>query len=434
MTTLHMETDTVRAMAGQLKRATEQAREQATQVNGAAQSMDWLGASRDEFVAEMDAVFRSLSAQLDVGETLAGRVESEVSEWEQVASSLGGTGEFLPQFRSDLLAAVTVLSGGGAVLGASTMADSLNLSTADYAAQYQNMKWGDKFAEQSRIDAEIAKVSDIISKSRSQAQIDADLSDAEKQIAEIEAARKKAQENADNSLNKIMPDVIDDSGGFNPFQDDKNKTDWLPWRVKADDYKDEVAGYDAQLAPLYARRDALLKERTTLQTNLSSFDQLKAQGAAMSSVIAGGIPSDGPTKPDWYKNGFGGCTNYVAEKRGLYVSKDVRINGNAQDWKQSAIDHGWDVGKYPAKGSAMVFQGEASKDYGTANRDVGGHVAYVENVEKAANGAYKVTISEASTIYKDGKFVPGVHTKVTTRTVEVPANGHTYVDFIYDRR
>lgn len=92
MTTFHMETDVARSMASQIKQAVEQSREKAGQLNNSINAVDWLGPSRDEFVMEVEAISRQLEAQAEVGEALAGRVEREVSEWEQVAASLGGFG------------------------------------------------------------------------------------------------------------------------------------------------------------------------------------------------------------------------------------------------------------------------------------------------------------------------------------------------------
>ena len=97
MTTLHMETDTVRAMAGQLKQATEILRSHIQLLNSSAQSVDWLGPSRDEFVMETEGIVRQLESQAESGIALAGRVENEVTEWEGTSSSFGSA-----QFAIDL--------------------------------------------------------------------------------------------------------------------------------------------------------------------------------------------------------------------------------------------------------------------------------------------------------------------------------------------
>ena len=106
MITLHMETDAVRALASQIKQAAEVMHAQMRAINGSAQSADWIGPSRDEFVAETQAIVRAIEAQADAGLTLAGRAEQETAEWEQAAASLGGAGT----------AAFTPFSGGGAWL------------------------------------------------------------------------------------------------------------------------------------------------------------------------------------------------------------------------------------------------------------------------------------------------------------------------------
>jgi hypothetical protein len=87
-----METDGVRAMASQLKQAAEAMRLQTQSLNGSAQSVDWFGPSRDEFVMETEGIVRQLESQVDLGVVLAGRVDSEVAEWENAANSFG-TGE-----------------------------------------------------------------------------------------------------------------------------------------------------------------------------------------------------------------------------------------------------------------------------------------------------------------------------------------------------
>lgn len=92
MPIFHMETDSVRAMASQLKQSTETMRSQAQSLNSSNQSIDWLGPSRDEFVMEMEAVVRQLNAQAEAGGMLAGRVENEVAEWENTSLELGIVG------------------------------------------------------------------------------------------------------------------------------------------------------------------------------------------------------------------------------------------------------------------------------------------------------------------------------------------------------
>lgn len=94
MTTFHMETDSVLAMASQLKQAAETIRSESQSLSGSAGSMDWLSPSRDEYIADALAIVRTIEAQAETGMVLAGRVEREVAEWEQAAASLGGSSAF----------------------------------------------------------------------------------------------------------------------------------------------------------------------------------------------------------------------------------------------------------------------------------------------------------------------------------------------------
>ncbi len=91
MTTLHMETDAVRAMAAQIKQGAESMRSQMQALNGSAQSVDWMGPSRDEFVAEVAEIVRQIDGRVEAGVVLAGRVENEVAEWEETAQQLSGS-------------------------------------------------------------------------------------------------------------------------------------------------------------------------------------------------------------------------------------------------------------------------------------------------------------------------------------------------------
>lgn len=110
MTTLHMETDAVRAMASQLKQAAEALRSQTQALNSSAQSIDWFGPSRDEFVMETEGIARQLNAQAEAGAVLAGRVENEVTEWEQMDANA----QALFSEDKSLIGAIII---GGIILG-----------------------------------------------------------------------------------------------------------------------------------------------------------------------------------------------------------------------------------------------------------------------------------------------------------------------------
>lgn len=438
-----MDTNTVRTSTQQMKQSAIQMTNLLQSISSDAQSANWVGPSHDQFISEVQRITQGIKTQIETLSILASRVEHEVTEWENVAASLegayGGISEMIRSITlpTSIAAMLGTASGAatsmrGSVLGVSTTADGIALSGAgvlsapEQKTLYQKMSWSDKFEEQKSINAEINRINGLLPRDAQGKfdELDNQIVDIDKEIVALQEKRDIAEKKSNGLFNQVMPDF--------PLQGDKE--DGLPWRVRADDYEDEVTNYNRQIAALKNQKDGLTSEKQSIQSNLDQLNILNTQEATLDTVIGQGITSDGPTNPTWYKNGFGGCTNYVAEKRDLYISQDTRISGNAQNWRDTATNAGWDVGKQPAKGSIMVFQGEASTDYHTANRAVGGHVAYVENVSSNADGSYNVTISEASTIYDDaGKFVPGTHTKVNTRTVTVPADGHKYVDFIYEK-
>lgn len=93
MPTLHMETETVQQVASQLRLASENLRIHAQNLNAMVVSIDWISSSKDEFLQDVQGLTRQLEANADVVAVLADRVDSEVLEWEQAASSLCGFSE-----------------------------------------------------------------------------------------------------------------------------------------------------------------------------------------------------------------------------------------------------------------------------------------------------------------------------------------------------
>ncbi len=89
MTTFHMETDAVRAMAAQLRQSSTEIQNLGQILNSTSQAVIWLGPNREQFISELDGLQRQIEGQVAAGTTLAGRVENEVAEWENVAASLG---------------------------------------------------------------------------------------------------------------------------------------------------------------------------------------------------------------------------------------------------------------------------------------------------------------------------------------------------------
>ena len=96
MTTIHMQTETVRSAARQMTQAAAQADAELHSLQRALQDLGytWQGGSSDEFSAQAQDVLRQLGARSEALSMLAGRVEREVAEWEQVdqrgAASMSG--------------------------------------------------------------------------------------------------------------------------------------------------------------------------------------------------------------------------------------------------------------------------------------------------------------------------------------------------------
>lgn len=97
MTTIHMQTETVRSTARQMSQSAAQVEAELRTLQRALQELGytWQGGSSDEFSAQAQDVFRQLQARNEALSVLAGRVEHEVNEWEQVdqrgAASMRGT-------------------------------------------------------------------------------------------------------------------------------------------------------------------------------------------------------------------------------------------------------------------------------------------------------------------------------------------------------
>jgi hypothetical protein len=102
MTTFHMETLEVLALAQQVKSAVENSALQISQLNSSLQFMDWAGPSRDEFELEAKQILIAMEKQVQLEQTLAARIEQEIAEWEQTSATLAG-----------FSAANPVASGGG---------------------------------------------------------------------------------------------------------------------------------------------------------------------------------------------------------------------------------------------------------------------------------------------------------------------------------
>lgn len=90
MTTFHMETLEVSTLAEHFKLAVDNSAMQISQLNSSLQFMDWVGPSHDEFELEAKQILVAMEKQVQLGQTLAARMEQEVAEWEQTSATLAG--------------------------------------------------------------------------------------------------------------------------------------------------------------------------------------------------------------------------------------------------------------------------------------------------------------------------------------------------------
>ena len=422
---IHMETEKVNLAAWRLAKTAESLDVAASGLTMLLQSLDWEGLGRDEFIAESRRTLNHIRRQAEAGILLSQSMRREVDEW--LAADRLGEGHFQEANRS-WAAADSEIAGGGGVLLARAQVLGISTSTAgnQYIQEYQNMPWGNKFEEDGRLQTEINDSQVLINGMRSEEEIQKDINSIDAQIADLEQKRADAQAEAEKWYNQIIPDW--------PPQGD---SDGLPWRVRADDFDDQVADYNRQIQALQAQKQALQTELTSRLQEQARLVELQSRQSALTEVINQGVPADGPTKPDWLRKDLGGCTLYVAEKRNVYAWPNSGGSpghpGNAQYWNDQALQAGYEVGTRPVKGSIMVFEPDHGKYNGIMQvSDSQGHVAYVEGVERV-DGGYKVTISQASTQYDDkGGFVRGVYIKQNTTTVLVN-DGQQVASFIYDK-
>lgn len=85
MTTLHMETDNVLLLAKQIEQMVENTRAQMQSLQQSANSVEWEGHNREEFIHEIQGILRQIDGVLDSGLVLGDRVVNEVVEWERMS-------------------------------------------------------------------------------------------------------------------------------------------------------------------------------------------------------------------------------------------------------------------------------------------------------------------------------------------------------------
>lgn len=228
-------------------------------------------------------------------------------------------------------------------------------------------------------------------------------------------------------INKIIADT--ESGIL-----DMKKFDWWNIFTQADEEyikssESNIIAYREILERYHTRRELLL-EKTSLENRMNQAKNTLIRACTDRSI-------DDKATVGWLRNGMGGCTHYVAEKRDVSLFGGGHP-GNAEKWDDQARAAGFDTGHLPIRGSIIVFEAGYDPDGAGGNRQpIGsaGHVGYVEKVVRV-EGGYQIEFSQANTIYGsefDGGWKRGAHTSPTVATKFIPDNGIDKISFIYDK-
>jgi hypothetical protein len=145
--------------------------------------------------------------------------------------------------------------------------------------------------------------------------------------------------------------------------------DGVPWRVKADDYEDQVKVYDDQIAALREEQD-----------NLNHYQDLKLQQQEITGIFQNRLRNVSP------KN-YASCALYAAARRPDLGStqsnfeefKDLAAANYISKYKDTAfqINSNSDLTEKVGEGFAVVWKPGVQKSNPTY-----GHVAIVEEVGK----------------------------------------------------
>lgn len=397
MPLLHMETDSVRGVGNQLQQAAVSMQQQTQQLNNSVRNLanGWQGPSANIFVGEIQPLLQKLNQFARAGGTLNQRLQHEVDEWEQVASVLGVVD-------AAIIGGTLPLTGGGEVLGDSTSIPAVN---------YDNMSWKEKFAELERLDQQIAALEKELN---GQIPVDGRINEIDDEITKLEEQLAEVQKRADAWYNQVIPTW--------PLQGDD---DGVPWRVRTDNFEDEITGYEQRIQELHDERSNLV----VIQNKQDQLAQLRLQQDELQKIVTEGIPADGPSSKHPYFPGTitNNCTKHASAKR--YFPDAV--NGHAYKWDDQAADAGYEVGNYPVKGSIMVFEPGIRKYH-----EEFGHVAFVEKVEPQPDGTYKVTFTDNN--HPDpalcDKYKVAQPPKPSWPDYLIVTPGEKGISFIYDQK
>lgn len=296
----------------------------------------WQGGECDEFCRKFRSLNRCLNEKVYEISSLADRLNNEINEWENTDRTMKGSS-------SKTFGSVASSVAAGQVLGISTV----NLEA---------MSWKEKYEMERQLSKQI---SEIESSYHNREEITSRMTEIEDEINDLVHKRDVAQDKANHIFNQIVPDL--------PLEADGE--DGVPWRVKADDYEDQVKQYDEQIA-------ALRSEKTIL----GQYDDLLDQHQDLNQNIQNRLADVNPAN---YKS----CAIYAAARR-----PDL---GSTQSNREEYVDQA--AANYISKYKETAFQVAPASDL-TDSVGVGyavvwepgvqnsnstyGHVAIVEEVGK----------------------------------------------------
>lgn len=337
----------------------------------------WDGRSRAQAEPHLNRVLSAGREAAQVLEDLGRKLRHVADTFEQEDIAAAGHLESMPWVEFE--------SGEGAVLGITTVAGMvvpeviLASMPVPANADFSNMTWAERFTYLDEIGERILALEAEIENLKNRAvDVATAISTLDKQIADLQAQRAVSQAEADRPKNKVLP-ADSFAWGFDDGIID------APWRTQSDEYEDQVAALDRQIAELQGQRIELQRQLELINGEIVVLSEqlriLQEQQKTLNQQLAQGVALDGPSK--WYAYFPGdttnNCTKYASSKR------SVPCRGNAYQWNEQAAAKGYEVGTRPIRGAVMVWE----PDIHGGNETLG-HVSIVERVETLPNGNYEV--------------------------------------------